>query len=244
MTMELTGQFQREIKPNLTIDDQESYPYEEPEENPNVIQSENLAELTSDQIIENATVVELDSFEQWMAFRVKNELVKQIFEADGHSVSDINYDKVYSVVAKELEAEKDKKLKEALQLNSALMLAAVRSYKDPHGFHDYGPNDLEAVQRRIDIKRNIITSIKATEATGYNGIMDKTIAYVNEVELKARKEVLDILKQQKQGLEQRITELEDELIDRNMELLDIDVENDIDEDLIGRLSQEAQALAR
>ena len=251
MTME-----QQKFQPILNSSERdEPFPTETTDTNPNITRGDNVTNLNEARQnyspeIQAAVASEISELESWLSVKVKNELVAQIYTSVGNEESGINITSIKETLASELAAEKAKNLNQAAFLYSRIPLASARKELNPTSVHDYGVKDVAILQRRIDVHREVITTIKAVESTGDQGLYDLAEVYVQEVQLEARDEVLSILNQQKKELEVRntsneakIVELEavigtlqteiefahEQLEDRDMALLDNQLETNTQE---------------
>jgi len=151
------------------------------------------------EIIQNAIVSKTQALDGWLAFKVKNELLVQIYKAAGED-NDIDVNKIQEVVVSELATVKNENLAQAEHLHDIMPAIAVR--RGPaRGGNDYFDQDINNMERRITVHYGVVEYIDALEAAGDEDILDLTQSMIEQHELKVRKEVLKIFVQQKKELE-------------------------------------------
>jgi len=151
------------------------------------------------EIIQNAIDSKTQALDGWLAFKVKNELLVQIYKAAGED-NDIDVNKIQEVVVSELATVKNENLAQAEHLHDIMPAIAVR--RGPaRGGNDYFDQDINNMERRITVHYGVVEYIDALEAAGDEDILDLTQSMIEQHELKVRKEVLKIFVQQKKELE-------------------------------------------
>jgi len=151
------------------------------------------------EIIQNAIDSKTQALDGWLAFKVKNELLVQIYKAAGED-NDIDVNKIQEVVVSELATVKNENLAQAEHLHDIMPAIAVR--RGPaRGGNDYFDQDIDNMERRITVHYGVVEYIDALEAAGDEDILDLTQSMIEQHELKVRKEVLKIFVQQKKELE-------------------------------------------
>jgi len=151
------------------------------------------------EIIQNAIDSKTQALDGWLAFKVKNELLVQIYKAAGED-NDIDVNEIQKVVVSELATVKNENLAQAEHLHDIMPAIAVR--RGPaRGGNDYFDQDIDNMERRITVHYGVVEYIDALEAAGDEDILDLTQSMIEQHELKVRKEVLKIFVQQKKELE-------------------------------------------
>jgi len=201
---------------------------------------------------------ELVALDTYLSFKVKNDIVAQIY-VNSNSGSDkgINIDKVQTLVAKELAAEKQRVINQAENVYDTIPQAAIVPKNTFKSIHSYWEKDVDNLQRRMDVYHGVLEYIKSVESAGEDGLRDFTEEYIQRTHLEARDDVISILAHEKQELENEnrrnkseIADLEnkigaleaeveeaiEQVEDRDMELLDNEV--------IAHLEAVAKDLAR
>jgi len=216
------------------------------------------------EIIQNAIDSETQALDGWLAFKVKNELLVQIYKAaTAGEDNDIDVNEIQKVVVSELATVKNENLTQADHLHDIMPAIAVRRGPARDG-NDYFEKDIDNMERRITVHYGVVEYIDALEAAGDEDILDLTQSIIEQNELTVRKEVLKIFVQQKKELEskleasnennalneERIIELKGAIVTLKEEVAlatedrdEGEIEHDDQELTTARLTQEAKDLA-
>jgi len=203
-----------------------------------------------------AAVQELDG---WLLFKVKNELVGQIFDPHSTDRQSVNIAAVATTLQAEIAAEKAKHSESAAKLeNETIPSAGMRTEPEMNSKNPYiyWQKDVENLWERVEVHMNMVEYIDAFEGTGEDWLYDLSEQYIARAREGARDEAIQILLQQREELEEkkrhdaeRIEQLEAklgvltaekeqaqaELQERDMQLLD--------DELVTHLTEEAEKLA-
>lgn len=231
---------------------------------PSMDQSEEHKVTTSDVIIlgedaystmeESLETVEVDirlgfekeaiALDDWLKFRVKNELVTQIFTGLRNEVQnpfEINISQVKEVLVSEMDAQVDQS-NQMIDYLHATVPEAVRPNRKGRGSStQYSYRDLGNLERRKELKTLAVDFIETIQQTGDDGLFELTENYISQTIEEARMEALTILAEQNKQLEaanlnlvEKVEELEEEvkivrleLEDRDMQLLDSQLEDQL-----------------
>lgn len=215
------------------------------------VQQEYMPEALND-----ASLREMYALDGWLSFKVKNELVKQIYSSLKDDESLIDIASVKNIISNELSVEIKNNRDKAEQLSDIIPQAATKENSE-NGNSDYSSKDISNLQMRIAIHNQVATYIESAEAAGDDNMYDLTELYIQKVQLDAQSEVLTILKQQKAEFEKRNTENEEKIIELQAVIVTLDAEikhtydqlseRDImilDGELVEHLTVEARDLAR
>lgn len=152
-------------------------------------------------------------------FRVKNELIKQIFNDIDVDTGAINIDAVAQVIKKEVTAIKDEHFQSALYVENTLLPAAHVSQQI--GISQYSPRDVENLSVRADAHLAMIEYIEQNAPSNSDGYTELSEAKIRELLPVARDEALAILIQQREEFErqERVAEERRQRIDRAIRTL-------------------------
>lgn len=199
-------------------------------------------EKSYEELLQEGLESELRAFDSWLSWKVKNELIAQIYNGIGVEDRQINLRSISDVVYGEILSEKDKHLQNAAHIeNEIIPLAHTRRTPRFDDANYYWAKDIPNLEARSEIHYAVSSRIGEIEAEGDDGLYDLTENYIQRMILIAQDEVLAIVTQQKQELEQhnqeniaKINELQgaigilktqleqthEQLDDRDMALLD------------------------
>lgn len=222
------------------------------------------------ELLTDATMGAFRGLDGWLAFRVRKELVTQIYSSIENEETNIDVDSVRVALNEELTAEKQKNISQASHLEDILPIAAKKEKSVKPG-DDYSVKDIDNLQMRLRVHHEVVALIDAIESTGDEGTYHLAESYIQQTRLDAHNEVLSIYSQRKAELEDqnkklrmrnasneaKITELEGiiaslkneieytngQLEERNEQIEDRDVQL-LDNELVNHLTKEAQDLAR
>ena len=159
---------------------------------------------TYEDLFRDGMHAELYQLDCVLSFKVKNELVAQIFRSLGKEGFQVNIAAVTDIVRKELIGEQTRHFQSASELeNATIPLASTRTEKRFDIPHYYTIYDLDNLQARSDIHTEISSRLAAIQATGEDGLFDITETYIQRLSIEARDEALEIVVRQKQELEIR-----------------------------------------
>ena len=156
-------------------------------------------------IVEIGTEVQYKEFQDWMNWRVKNELVSQIFHGLGQADLQLNIRSVRDVIWKEITSQRDHHFQSAAHIENTLVpLATARPTARPEISGYYWQKDISNLEARAEIHAAISQRISTTLAVlGDSELYDFAEDYTKELKLEAQQEALKIAKL-------RITDLEHE----------------------------------
>lgn len=223
----------------------------------------------TEELLADATMGAFRGLDSWLAFKVRNELVSQIYNSIENEETNINVDRVKYAIIEELTTEKQNNIKQAAFLENILPIAATK--EKPAHIEDYTVKDVDNLEKRLHIHSEVVALIDAIESTGDEGVYHLAESYIQQTHLDAQNEVLDIFSQRKAELESqneklrmrnasneaKITELEEiiaslqdevdqakaQLKQRDEQIEDRDVQL-LDNELVNHLTKDAQDLAR
>lgn len=168
-----------------------------------------------EELFHDGMLSELSQLDAAISFKVKNELVTQIFSSlkgnqrlNGGGFQ-FNIASVVEIVQKELQAEKNRHFQSASVLeNVTIPLARTRTEKNFDIPHYYTIHDLDNLQARSDIHTEVSDRLMVMEATGDEVIFNFAEKHIQRMSVDARDAALEIVTQQK--LELEIRNLENE----------------------------------
>jgi len=167
------------------------------------------------ELLEEAIQSELHTLDGWLLFKVKSELVSQLYTNIGTETG-VNIARIQEVVNAELQNEKEKNLDQALHVAGIIPYAAMVPTNPLKGPDSYWVKDVDNLQRRVDVHYEVVSFIEAIESQGDDEMYDYTETFVKRTQLEARDEVISILKDKlvsRDALnEARIEELQDGMI--------------------------------
>ena len=209
------------------------------------------------ELLEEAIRSELHALDGWLLFKVKSELVSQLYTGIGDDMG-INIAQIQELINTELQNEKAKNISQAQHVAGIIPYAAMVPTNPLRGPDSYWVEDVDNLQRRVDVHNEVVLFIEAIEARGDDGLYTYTEEFVKRTQLKARDEVISILKTQlvdRDSLNKaRIEELKDGMIileaevvfakeqrdDANKNNVDIEL---YDKELESYLTRQAKELA-
>ena len=267
-----TMAYQREYQPILPTRQRESSFPAVTNTGEVIILAENATTTSTEQEVQQkntketlfeATTSVFKDLDGWLALKVKNELVTQIYTSIGNEDLGINIAGVKDAISNELTKEKKINLDQAAHIDDILSDTAMQAGSIRKGNY-YSAKDVDNLHMRVHVYHEVVALIEAIESTGDEGAYHLAESYIQQTQLAARNEVLNILNQQKAELEERNTsneakivelqgvistlkgeiehtrgklkERDEQLEDRDMKLLD--------NELVQHLTSKAQELAR
>lgn len=206
--------------------------------------------------VNEGTTVELDALDSWLEFKVRNELVAQIFKDD---VDDglVNIVDVARIITAEIELERKKHEMSVTHIRTVVIPRAQK--RNEPIFSDstaYWKKDLDNLEARATIHQDMVGYIQGIQGTGEDGLHSLAEEYIGRTLTEARDEALAILVAQKQSLEaqkvddtERIAALEEtirllqaELAEANQHIQDRDTAL-LDHELEAHIRKSANTLA-
>ena len=212
------------------------------------------------ELLEEAIQSELYTLDGWLLFKVKSELVSQLYTNIGNEAG-VNIAHIQEVVNAELQKEKEKNLDQALHVAGIIPYAAMVPTNPLKGPDSYWVKDIDNLQRRVDVHYEVVSFIESIESQGDDGMYSYTEDFVKRTQIEARDEVISILKDKLVSTEAmneaRIEELQDGVIileaevefakeqrDDNRKSNDNDVDIELyDKELVTHLTSQAKDLA-
>ena len=158
---------------------------------------------TYEEIVEIGTKVQYKEFQDWLNWRVKNELVSQIFHGLGEPDLQLNIHSVHDVIWKEITSQRDHHFQSAAHIENTLVpLATSRPTARPEIAGYYWQKDVPNLEARGEIHAAVSQRISTTLAVlSENALYDFTEDYIKELKLEAQQESLKIAKQRINDLE-------------------------------------------
>ena len=192
---------------------------------------------------------EKQSIKSWLERKVRSELVDQMYSSVSVDTGSIDIDKVAVVLAKELEVRKAQS--QDLVDDIMMQIPYIELKKAPSSsVTDFTYRDIAKLQRVSEVHSQVIDYIDDLQTDGDDKMQDLAVRYIATTEADARKDVVKILKSQKQELEQELKlekmdnqqriaqllgaigileatnkETQSQLVDRDLQLLDSEFEN-------------------
>lgn len=182
-------------------------------------ETEEYKALKAQELLEEAIQSELHALDGWLLFKVKGEVVAQLYTTLGTDVG-LNISSIQNLVSAELESEKAKNAEQAERIMEEIIPVAAMIPRNPFkGADGYWVEDIDNLQRRVEVNKEVVSYIEAVEATGEEGLYDFTENLIKLTHQKAREEVIGIFREEKTRLENRdienqarIEELQDTII--------------------------------
>lgn len=231
LSPEVTLHFQGAARPKRHESDLDSSPspHTEAEELPNVergydkapaIEAE-VKEKTREELLEQTVQIELSTFDGWMHFRVKNEIIRQMYESLEQSHWQLDANKVQAIIEREVDTERERyqDYAERMRQEQRNITGRISLESEPKILESLS-KDLRFLGSRKETYFEVAQRLEAVQSTGDNGYKDLTERYVERARPEASKEIIAILAQQKRELETKIGTLALSLQERDMELLD------------------------
>jgi hypothetical protein len=172
--------------------------------------SDQVVEKSYEQIIHDGVEGKMKAFDGWLGFKVKTELIAQIFTNVGSENWQIDIGSVFVMLKKEISNEKNVNFQSANELeNTTIPLAISRDgdekTKDPTKTATfYKVKDVDNLWARAAIHSEISMRLNAIEETGDEGIYDLSEVYIQQLYPMAKSEALRLALLQKQELEAAI----------------------------------------
>jgi len=167
------------------------------------------------ELLDEAIQSELHALDGWLLFKVKTELVSQLYTNIGSDTS-VNIAHIQEIVNTELQNEKEKNLDQALHVAGIIPYAAMVPTNPLKGPDSYWVKDVDNLQRRVDVNYEVVSFIESIESQGDDGMYSYTEEFVKRTQIAARDEVISILKDKLVSSEAmneaRIEELQDGMI--------------------------------
>jgi ribosomal protein L17 len=178
------------------------------------------------EIVRNGLESEITSLDEWLRFRVKNELVAQIFTAAKlaeHDEHTINISNVKDVIEEEMYTQKANAEQSSQHIDEIIPVAKGRFLADTRASHMYVNSDVDNLIVRQSIKNLAKDFIKELQNTCDDGLFELSEQYIGQTIEAAKTEVID-------HLAHRNNQLEEELADRDMQILNLEAESHLASD--------------
>lgn len=163
-------------------------------------------ETTREGHVNEGTTVALDALDAWLEFKVRNELVAQIFKNEVDEGL-VNIADVTRVISAEMELEREKHQMSVTHIRTVVIPRAEK--RNQPTFSDstaYWKKDLDNLEARATIHQDMVGYIHAIQNTGEDALHSLAEEYIGRTITEARDEALAILVEQKQSLEAQNTE--------------------------------------
>jgi hypothetical protein len=204
-------------------------PLTEAEELPNVERGYDQApanavevkQKTPEELLEQTVQIELSTFDGWMHFRVKNEIIRQMYESLERSHWQLDTGKVQAIIEREVNTERERyqQYAERMRQEQRNITGRMSVESEDHILESLS-KDLKFLGSRKATYFEVAQRLEAVQSTGDDGYKDLTEKYAERAQPEASKEIIAILAQQKRELETKIGTLALSLRERDMELLD------------------------
>jgi hypothetical protein len=161
------------------------------------------SDKTAEELIVDGISLELSQFEAWLGYRVKNEVLRQIFDKEIPE-GEIDITAVASIVKNEVETERDRRFQSSMELeNDTIPTAALRQLPDEKSPTSYWRKDVANLEVRSGIDSGLSSLLDTIADTGEDGLRDLSEVLIAEVHNEARDEAIRILVQQERDLRQQ-----------------------------------------
>jgi len=188
----------------------------------------------SEDVLRDGVNAILQSFDGWLSFKVKNELITQIYQGRGADDLQINIRSITDIVHEAIVREKDQHFQDATRIENENIPLTKKRAAESYGQSKIDlTHDIERLEMLVDVNYEVAQRIEQIEATGDEGIQDLSENYIQLMEVSARDAVLQIVTSQKQELEAKsrqdaakIDELEDEIDFLSLQLQDAQAQLD------------------
>jgi hypothetical protein len=179
---------------------------------------------------------EYKKFEDWLTWRVKNELIVQVYRGIETSDAQFNVTSVQAVLRKEISHQRDTHMQLAAHLDTVVIpLASMRP--EPDHTEAHWIKDVPNLETRSDIHFQVSELIAGLDGLSNDALYDLAEAYIKNGHVEARGDTLKIVKQKIKDLEQigdenkatilalqsDVAILSLQLVERDMQLLDNEV---------------------
>jgi hypothetical protein len=172
---------------------------------------------TYEQIVEEGVEAQYGEFKDWLTWRVKNELVAQIFNGLGDENLQLNIGAVRDVIWKEITSQRDAHFQDSQKIeNTIIPLAKTRPEANPDIPGYYWQKDVPNLEARSEIHLEVSARISEFATMDETTLYDLTERYIKELKLEAQQEALKIAVQ-------KIKDLEEE--ERKNQLTMVDLRN-------------------
>jgi hypothetical protein len=199
-----------------------------------------------EELIRTGYEQEAVALDDWLKFRVKNELITQMFTRMRESVAnpfEVDTAIVKEVVSAEIETQHDQTARMVDYLEETLYSPATAQLPQTNGRFRvrYSDGDVDNLERRRMVKSFAIKLIENIQNTGEDGLLDLAKNYIGQTEAEAYREATLILAEQKKQLEKEKSELVEQVVElqeevktvrseiqnRDMQLLDSELEDQL-----------------
>jgi len=213
-----TQQIMERAAPKPSVKEVEAVEASEPSQDISPENKGESAEERYDRLVETGFLHERYSFERWIDFKVKNELITQIFKNIATRDAPINIASVASLIEAEMTSEKDKHSQGAAHLEYSVLPEAHKHSSPIHtNEFAYSERDTESLTARVDIHLKMVEHIEENQpkdAEAYHSLAERKI---HEQFRSAQTEVISILEEQKRTLEYKQQVLEHEKHDLKLQ---------------------------
>jgi len=216
--------------------------------------TDNFSNEAIEELIRVGCEQEAVALDDWIKFRVKNELVTQIFTGLRDSVAnplEVDASIVKEVVSAEIEIQHDQSAKMVDYLEETLYSSATAQLpqKDGRFRVKYSDGDTNNLERRRIIKSFAVKLIENLQNTGEDGLLDLANNYIDQTSAEAYREATLILAEQTKQLEKEKLELAEQLVGLQEEVKTVRSELEerdvllLDSEMTSHLAAEAKELA-
>lgn len=194
--------------------------------------AEESSEERYDRLVETGLLHERYSFDRWIDFKVKNELITQIFKNIAKRDAPINIASVAALIEAETTSEKDKHAQGAAHLEyNALPAAHMHTTPTYSSEFSYSERDIESLTARVDIHLGMVEHIEAHQPRSTDEYFALAERKIEEQYRTAQAEVISILEEQKRTLEYK-----QEVLEKKKQ--ELELEGEVLESIIATLHDE------
>jgi hypothetical protein len=227
------------------------------------IQEEPLPETLTDtfsneaieELIREGCEQEAVALDDWIKFRVKNELITQMFTGLRDRVTnpfEVDASVVKEVVSAEIETQHDQSAKMVDYLEETLYSPATAQLPQTNGRFrvKYSDGDANNLERRRIIKSYAVKLIENIQNSGEDGLLDLANNYIDQTAAEAYREATLILAEQKKQLEKEKSELVEQVVvlQEEVKIVRSELEgrdiNLYESEMVSHLTAEAKELAK
>ncbi|MDB5160022.1 MAG: hypothetical protein JWO99_285 [Candidatus Saccharibacteria bacterium] len=169
---------------------------------------------TYEQIVEEGVEAQYGEFKDWLNWRVKNELVAQIFHGLGQDNLQLNIGSVRDVIRKEMTSQRDHHFQSATHIDTTVVpLAKMRPEAQPDIPGYYWQKDVPNLEARSEIHLEVSERISQFAMLDETALYDLSEKYIRELNVEAQKEALTIAVQKIKDLEEQERKNKLEMVD-------------------------------
>lgn len=128
---------------------------------------------------------EVNNLNNWLLFRVKNELVLQIYKGASLTEGTIDYGAVARVLEGELLEERNRHFDDEMKLNLEIIPKAELNHNSPKGPDDFTVEDIPQLYDAEELHHKMAWYIQGIESSGDGWSQDLAKAYVEQAYDKA-----------------------------------------------------------